>query len=98
MLDQLERLQRAVQHPAIKLQVIGFDYGIHPGTEANFILLELGDMLTLSTARVCLNPVTQSSQRLTQVPAYLGCSKATSPSRHETPRKRIQHYIDQLSS
>jgi transcriptional regulator with XRE-family HTH domain len=45
MREQLERVHAAARRPHITVQVIAFDYGIHPGTENNFILLELGDTM-----------------------------------------------------
>jgi hypothetical protein len=45
MHDQLTHLLEAAQRPNITLQVVGFEYGMHPGIETNFILLTMGNVL-----------------------------------------------------
>ncbi|MDT7794234.1 MAG: hypothetical protein QOD59_3670 [Mycobacterium sp.] len=41
MLTQLQRLHSAARRPNVTVQVIGFEYGLHPGLTGHFILLEM---------------------------------------------------------
>jgi transcriptional regulator with XRE-family HTH domain len=45
MRAQLEHLVAASERPHITVQVIGFEYGIHPGGNSHFILLDTGGAL-----------------------------------------------------
>jgi hypothetical protein len=40
MRAQLEHLIAATERPEIKVQVIPFEYGVHPGINSHFILLD----------------------------------------------------------
>lgn len=42
MRDQLRHLADAADRPTVNVQIIGFEYGAHPGGNSNFILVDTG--------------------------------------------------------
>lgn len=42
MCAQLAHLQRMARKPGVVVRVIGFEVGLHPGSESHFIIVELG--------------------------------------------------------
>jgi transcriptional regulator with XRE-family HTH domain len=98
MRSQLEHLLEASTRPHITVQVIGFEYGIHPGGESQFILLAMpGDLPDIVYNDGLLGPSdssaaaeVQKSRRLWQTISAIALAPPAST-------ERIVRYLRQLA-
>ena len=98
MREQLRHLLAAADRPTVMIQVIGFEYGVHPGGNSNFILIDTGhglpDLVYVEGIRAAEFTSEPETQRYRQVWETL-TAIALDP---RQSRDRIESYLDRLAS
>jgi transcriptional regulator with XRE-family HTH domain len=98
MREQLHHLLAVADRPTATVQVIGFEYGVHPGGNSNFILIDTGhglpDLVYVDGLRGAASFTSEAeTQRYRQIWATL-TAIALDPLQS---RDRIESYLDRLA-
>jgi transcriptional regulator with XRE-family HTH domain len=99
MRDQLRYLAAAAEQPTVTVQVIGFEYGAHPGGQSHFIMVDTGhglpDLVYVEGLRGRAEFTSEAeTQRYREAWENL-TAIALSP---RQSRERIEWHVDQLAS
>lgn len=99
MRDQLRYLASAADRPTVTIQVIGFEYGAHPGGQSHFIMIDTGhglpDLVYVEGLRGRAEFTSEAeTQRYREAWEYL-TAIALSP---RQSRERIEWHVERLAS
>ena len=98
MRAQLEHLRDVAASPGVTIQVVGFEYGIHPGVERQFVLLGMpGELPDVLYTESLASPTDSSDDRMLQRYRRLWEVLKAIALDPRSSSERIVSYLDRLA-